>query len=104
MKEKMIRTQVYLPRDIYSKLRKRANEEGTSMAHQIREALTQNVVEAEAKADGIARYSIPSHDPLWDMGGMNTSGSADGSQHPDKYFYVRDWDPEENETGHSSSQ
>ncbi len=39
MKEKMIRTQVYLPRDIYSKLKKRANEEDISMAHQIREAL-----------------------------------------------------------------
>jgi hypothetical protein len=72
------------------------------MAHQIREALIQNVVEAEANTDGTVQYSVPSHHPLWDMGGMNTSGSADGSQAPDKYFYVRDWDPGENETGHGS--
>ena len=98
MKEKMIRTQVYLPRDIYSKLRKRSNEEGTSMAYQIREALIQNVVEAEAEMEALAQYSIPSHSSLWDMVGMNTDGPADGlPQHPNSYSYMRDWDPEENE-------
>lgn len=97
MKEKMIRTQVYLPRDIYSKLKKRANKEGVSMAHQIREALIENVVETEAETEGIAQYVIPEHDLIWDMIGMNTNGPADGSQHHDKYIYVRDWDPEENE-------
>jgi hypothetical protein len=97
MKEKMIRTQVYLPRDIYIKLKKRANEEDISMAHQIREALTQHVVESEAYTESSSKYSIPSHDPLWDMIGMGKNGPEDGSRHYNKYIYMSDWDPQENE-------
>mgnify|MGYP003536116111 CR=1 FL=1 len=98
MKEKMIRTQVYLPRDIYIKLKKRANEEDISMAHQIREALTQHVVETETYTETGSKYSIPPHDPRWHMIGMAKHSPEDGSPHHDKYIYVSDWDPQENQT------
>ena len=99
MKEKMIRTQVYLPRDIYSKLKKRANEEGTSMAQQIRETLIQQVAETEAEIEGTPSYFMPSHDPVWNMIGMGKKdGSTESSLYYDNYRYVSDWDSPENES------
>jgi len=94
MDEKMVRTQVYLPRDIYEQLKQRANQEGITMAHQIREALTQYVVETEVEIDDESQYAIPDDDPIWDMIGMCKDGPEDGSVNHDKYIYTRDWDPE----------
>lgn len=45
MSEKMVRTQVYLPRDIYEQLKQRGDSEGLTLAQQIREALAQYVTE-----------------------------------------------------------
>ena len=98
MDEKMVRTQVYLPRDIYDQLKQRADDEGITMAHQIREALTHYVVEAIEEAEDASKYAISPDDPIWDMIGMCKGGPEDGSVNHDKYIYVRDWDPEENET------
>lgn len=92
MDKKMVRTQVYLPRDIYEQLKHRADDEGITMAHQIREALTQYVVEHEAEDDAPI---FSKDDPIWDMIGMCKSDITDGSVNHDKYIYVRDWDPEE---------
>ena len=39
MRETMVRTQVYLPRDVYQRLQKRAAENDLTLAVQIREAL-----------------------------------------------------------------
>jgi predicted DNA-binding protein len=92
MAEKMVRTQVYLPRDIYEQLKQRADDEGITMATQIREAIAQYVIEAEDEED------IPilaEDDPIWDMIGMCKSGITDGSVNHDKYIYVRDWDPDD---------
>lgn len=94
MDEKMVRTQVYLPRDIYEQLKQRADEEGITMAHQIREALMQYVVETTEEVE--SKYVISDDDPIWDLIGIvKNSGITDGSVNHDKYIYVRDWDPED---------
>ena len=92
MDEKMVRTQVYLPRDIYEQLKERADKEGSSMAHYIREALAQYVVESETDIEVSSKYAIPADDPIWDMIGMGKGGPEDGSYNHDKYIYARDWD------------
>jgi hypothetical protein len=89
MDEKMVRTQVYLPRDIYEQLKERADNEGLTMASQIREALAQYVVETKEE-DNVQVFT--KDDPIWDMVGMIKSGITDGSYNHDKYIYVRDWD------------
>lgn len=91
MSEKMVRTQVYLPRDIYVKLKKRAEEEGMSMATQIREALVEYVVAKPEKK----KHILTADDPIWQIIGVGKGGPADGSVKHDKYIYTRDWDPEE---------
>ena len=94
MSEKMVRTQVYLPRDIYKQIKARADAEGITMATQIREALAQYVVETEQDK---SKFGIPEDDPIWNLIGIIDSGISDGSVNHDKYIYVRDWDPEEDE-------
>ena len=91
MTEKMVRTQVYLPQDIYEKLKNRAEEEGVTMANQIREALVEYVVEKPKKKEHI----LTSEDPIWQLMGIGESGITDGSVNHDKYIYARDWDKEE---------
>jgi hypothetical protein len=95
MDEKMVRTQVYLPRDIYEQLKQRADAEGITMAHQIREALTQYVVEGQQEEDKVP--ILTKDDPIWDMIGMLKSDITDGSYNHDKYIYARDWDMGEEE-------
>jgi predicted DNA-binding protein len=93
MTEKMVRTQVYLPQDIYEKLRSRADEEGITMAAQIREALAEYVVEKPEKKEHI----LTADDPIWELIGIGESGITDGSVNHDKYIYTRDWDKEEDQ-------
>lgn len=92
MDDKMVRTQVYLPRDIYEQLKERADKEGSSMASQIREALVQYVVETKVEDDG---PMFTKDDPIWELVGMIKSGITDGSYNHDKYIYVRDWDKDD---------
>ena len=94
MNEKMVRTQVYLPRDMYEQLKQRADEGGITMAHQIREAVALYVVETEEVEDE-SKYAIPDDDPIWDLIGIVKSGITDGSVNHDKYIYTRHWDPED---------
>ena len=92
MSEKMVRTQVYLPRDIYEQLKDRGERQGLTLAHQIREALVEYV------ADVVAEDELPiltADDPIWNIVGMVESGVTDGSINHDKYIYARDWDPPE---------
>lgn len=91
MSEKMVRTQVYLPQDIYDQLKSRADEEGVTMATQIREALAEYVVEKPKKKEHI----LTEDDPIWQLIGIGESGISDGSVNHDKYIYTRDWDKEE---------
>ena len=91
MSEKMVRTQVYLPRDIYEQLKDRGERQGLTLAHQIREALVEYV------ADVVAEDELPiitEDDPIWNIIGMVEGGPVDGSINHDKYIYTRDWDPE----------
>jgi hypothetical protein len=91
MSETMIRTQVYLTRDIYDRLKERAEAEGITLATQIREALAYYVIEREP----VEKEPILSaDDPIWNMIGMLEGGPEDGSVNHDKYIYVRDWDIE----------
>ena len=95
MAKKMVRTQVYLPQDIYAQLKERASAEGITMAHQIREALAHYVAESTEKDE--SRYVIADDDPIWNIIGMVKTGLSDASVNHDKYIYVKDWDPEREE-------
>lgn len=85
MSEHMVRTQVYLPRDIYDKLQERAEDQGITMAHQIREALEDYVakIELEEEDDGI----LHADDPIFQMAGIGDSGLGDLVLNLDEYLY-----------------
>ncbi len=88
MSEKMVRTQVYLPRDIYEELKMRASKSGSTMAVQIREALAEYVTSADTKKG----QTLADDDLIWNLIGIGESGISDGSVNHDKYIYARDWD------------
>lgn len=92
MSEKMVRTQVYLPADIYEQLKERGEREGLTLAHQIREALAEYVATV---AEDEELPILTADDPIWNIVGMVKSGVTDGSINHDKYIYARDWDPPE---------
>lgn len=94
MDEKMVRTQVYLPRNIYEQLKQRGNSEGLTLAQQIREALAQYVTEKTQPDEG---HILTADDPIWQLIGIAKGGPEDGSVNHDKYIYFRDWDPQEPE-------
>jgi metal-responsive CopG/Arc/MetJ family transcriptional regulator len=64
MSEKMVRTQVYLPQEIYDQLKFRADEEGVTMATQIREALAEYVVKSQKRKSIFSPRMIPSGSSL----------------------------------------
>jgi hypothetical protein len=88
MSDKMVRTQIYLPQEIYEQLKQRAEAEGVTMADQIREALAHYMVKATEEP----RHVLRPDDPIWQLIGMGESGISDGSVNHDKYIYTRDWD------------
>ncbi len=88
MRENMVRTQVYLPREIYERLQKRAEEHDLTLAVQIREALEDYLLHATAEDE--ERVMSPD-DPLLQLVGTMATGLGDGSINHDKYIYRRDW-------------
>ena len=77
-----VRTQIYLPEEIYKRLRRRAVITGKSMAEQVRESLERYFTEIEA--------STPKpKDPVWQLGGRIQSQDHDLSVHHDAYLYPR---------------
>ena len=91
MSNKMVRTQVYLPGDIYEELKRRADDEGITMATQIREALAEYIARSQYPYGGM-RPEPPKHvlradDPIWEMIGMAMRGHDDGSVYHDWYIY-----------------
>ncbi len=88
MRENMVRTQVYLPRDMYERLQKRAEENDLTLAVQIREALEDYLLHAMAEDE--ERVMSPD-DPLLQLVGTMATGLGDGSIHHDKYIYRPDW-------------
>ena len=83
MRETMVRTQVYLPRDIHSRLQKRAREHELTLAVQIRTALEDYLEQVEAQDDGV----LHADDPIFQMIGMVDSGLGDLSVNHDHYLY-----------------
>ncbi|MGB9662852.1 MAG: ribbon-helix-helix protein, CopG family [Moorellaceae bacterium] len=77
-----IRTQIYLPENLYERLRKRASLTGRSMAEQIREALERYFTEIEANTP-------KPEDPIWQLGGRIQSKEGDFSVRHDAYLYPR---------------
>jgi hypothetical protein len=84
MAEKMVRTQVYLPRTIYNKLQARAQEQELTLALQIRTALEDYLSRTESEADG---GILRADDPIFKMIGMFDSGLGDLSVNHDHYLY-----------------
>lgn len=84
MRENMVRTQVYLPRDIYDRLQRRAGKHDLTLAVQIREALEDYLERVESQDDdGI----LHADDPIFQMIGMFDSGLGDLSVNHDHYLY-----------------
>jgi len=69
-----VRTQIYLPEQIYERLRRRAVNTGKSMAEQVRESLERYFAEIEAGTP-------KPEDPVWQLGGR--------IQSQDRYLSVR---------------
>jgi hypothetical protein len=93
MSEKMVRTQVYLPADLYEVMKRRSESEGVTMATQIREALTRYVTGLEEQEE--EGHILTADDPIWELIGIGKGGPEDGSINHDKYIYARDWDRDE---------
>ena len=83
MRENMVRTQVYLPRDIYRRLQKRAKENDLTLAMQVREALADYLERTDVADAPILRAD----DPLFQLIGAASSEEGDLSVNHDHYLY-----------------
>ncbi len=83
MRETMVRTQVYLPRDIYHRLQQRAEEQHLTLAVQIREALEDYLERTDVEEAPILRAD----DPIFQMIGAASSEEGDLSVNHDHYLY-----------------
>lgn len=79
----MVRTQVYIPGDIYEELKRRSESIGLSMAEQIRQALREYL----DREEGVV---LREDDPIWNIVGAISTRDGDLSIHHDKYLYGRD--------------
>jgi len=77
-----IRTQIYLPEELYKRLQDQGKATGKSMAEQIRESLVLYFTEIEANTP-------KPDDPLWRIAGGVESKSHDLSAHHDDYLYPK---------------
>ncbi len=93
MAKKMVRTQVYLPHNIYEQLKQHTEAEDLTMGHQIREALTEYMVGVGKEEE--KGQILTEDDPIWNIIGMVESGITDGSVNHDRYIYFRAWESEE---------
>ena len=83
MRSGMVRTQVYLPREVYDRLRARANKQGLTLAVQVRTALHDYLERIESQEEGILRAD----DPLFQLIGAAASREGDLSVSHDHYLY-----------------
>lgn len=79
---KSVRTQIYLPQELYQRLKKRGKKLNKSLAQQIREALDSYLFPEETGA-GL-------DDSIWQIVGKASSGTGDLARNHDKYLYG--WD------------
>ena len=83
MRENMVRTQIYLPRDIYQRLQKRAEENDLTLAVQVREALVDYLERTDVAEAPILRAD----DPIFQLIGAASSKEGDLSVNHDHYLY-----------------
>ena len=76
----MVRTQVYIPKDLYEELRKRSESTGIAIAEQIRQALREYL----EREEGVV---LREDDPIWNIVGAISTGDGDLSTRHDKYLY-----------------
>jgi predicted DNA-binding protein len=74
-----IRTQIYLPEDLYNRLKRRSQSDGKPMAQYIRESL-QKYLDEEEKAEAFP------DDPIWKIG-RGLGEDDDLSTEHDRYLY-----------------
>jgi hypothetical protein len=92
--EAMIRTQVYLPEDLYEEVRRVSYERKMSIAGVVREALAEYLLAGKAKAEAVtleeerelSEEELKNH-PLYQIIGMCSSGLGDGAENHDYYIY-----------------
>jgi len=78
----MVRTQVYLPKDVYEELQARVKLTGLSMAEQIRQALREYL--QREQDEGVL---LRDDDPIWQIVGAASGGPSDVSVQHDEYLY-----------------
>ena len=90
----MIRTQVYLPEDLYEDVRRVSYERKMSIAGVVREALAEYLLAEKAKVKAVtleeerelSEEELKNH-PLYQIIGMCSSGLGDGAENHDYYLY-----------------
>ena len=73
------RTQMYFPEDLLNELKKKADQDETTLSHVVRSAAIDFI-----KKDKVKNWD---NDPLWDMVGSSRSEDKDLSVKHDKYIY-----------------
>ncbi len=81
MRENMVRTQVYLPRNIHRRLQVRADKHGLTLAVQVRAALEDYLERVEAEP------ILRADDPIFQLIGSASSKEGDLSINHDHYLY-----------------
>ena len=84
MSENMVRTQVYLPREVHATLTRRAEAQGLTLADQIRAALDEDLARVQAAEAGAA---FQPDDPLLAVIGLFDSGRTDLAPNHDQCLY-----------------
>jgi hypothetical protein len=84
MADKMVRTQVYLPKATYQALVERARQQGLTMAVQIRAALDEYLKRSQDEDEGPI---LQPDDPIFKMMGIFDSGVDDLAINHDYYLY-----------------
>jgi|GEM_PF-1062013 len=88
MSEKMVRTQVYLPRGVYEQLQQRAERHGLTLALQIREALEGYLLRGTAEEDEMEPLDLGNlFEILDELEASGGSGLPDSAINHDKYIY-----------------
>lgn len=75
----MKRTQMYFSEDVLRELKKKANDEKTTVTHLVREAVSKLLKKEKTKSWD--------EDSLWNMVGSGSSKERDLSVNHDKYLY-----------------
>jgi hypothetical protein len=73
------RTQMYLPEDLLTELKRKAGREKTTVSHIVRSAVSEVVKKGKAKDW--------ENDPLWSMVGSSTLRDKDLAVNHDVYLY-----------------